>query len=108
METTYGTRLRTARENAGLTQQDVVFAVRQSMPRPMWISQTKLQRIESGLIPEEKADTFLLLFLSDLYGTSLADISTAVAEDVKMVADLVKRQTGWTKQTLKVPAMNGR
>lgn len=108
MPTTYGSRLRAARELAGLTQQDVVFAARQALPRPMWISQTKLQRIESGEVPEEKADTFLLLFLADLYGTDLATISTAVAEDVKMVADLVKRQTGWTSQTLKVPALTGR
>lgn len=96
MTTTYGSRLRAARESADLTQQDVVFAVRQALPRPMWISQSKLQRIESGDIPEQKADTFLLLFLADLYGASLADISEVVAEDVKKVADLVKRQSGWS------------
>lgn len=56
MTTTFGSRLRAARESAALTQQDVVFEVRQHLPRPMWISQTKLQRLESGAIPETKAD----------------------------------------------------
>ena len=81
--TTFSGRLRRAREAAGLTQQDVVFEIRQALPAPMRISQTKLQRLESGAIDEDKADAFLLLFLASIYGVDLADLSEPRAEDVK-------------------------
>lgn len=93
---TFHQRLREAREAAGLSQIDVVFAVRQALPEAMRISQTKLQRMESGAIPESKVDTFLALFLADLYGVDLADLSDPLAADLEMVADLVKRRSGWS------------
>lgn len=99
MTTTFGERLRAAREAAGLSQIDTLVAIRSALPESMWISQTKIQRIESGAIPEAKVDTFLALFLADLYGVELADLSGAIADDLEKVADLVKRgsaeASGW-------------
>lgn len=108
MTNTFGARLRAAREAAGLSQIDTLVAIRADLPESMWISQTKIQRIESGAIPESKVDTFLALYLADLYDVELSDLSGAIAGDLERVADLVKRSSGWTTQALKEPALAGR
>lgn len=74
--TTTGERLRRAREVAGMTQMDVIVRMRGEMPRPFWISQSKLQRLEAG----KDADPFLLSYLASLYGVKLSELSPEAYE----------------------------
>lgn len=76
VEVDFGSRLRIAREQAGLTLTDVVVELRSVLPRPLWVSQSKLARLEKNDPTEEKADPFLIGVLAYVYNVDLADLST--------------------------------
>jgi transcriptional regulator with XRE-family HTH domain len=87
--TTFEQRLKTARDAAGMSQTDVAFEARTQLPEPMWISQTKLQRLEAGKIGEEGAEPMEVVFLAYLYGVKTSDLSPLAAERMERVRDLV-------------------
>lgn len=89
---TFGERLRKARNDAGMTLADAVFAVRQLLPEPMWISQAALQRLETGKIDEDVADPYEVGVLAAVYDVPMSDLSPVALERFKMLADLVERQ----------------
>lgn len=89
--TTFEQRLKAAREAAGLSQTDVAFEARVQLPGPMRISQTKLQRLESGKIGEDKADPFEVCFLAHLYDVPTSALSHVAAGNLELVRDLVAR-----------------
>lgn len=86
---TFEQRIREAREAAGLSQVDVAFESRTRLPDPLRISQTKLQRLESGKIGEDNADPFEVMFLAHLYGVTTSDLSPLAAGRMELVRDLV-------------------
>lgn len=79
---TFGTRLRNGREAAGMTQLDVIVQARSDLPKSMWISQTKLQRLESGKVDEESVDPFLVSYLAAAYDMKLSELSPVAAESL--------------------------
>src|SRR5689334_14907682 len=87
--TTFEQRLKAAREAAGYSQFDAAAEARTRLPKPMRISQTKLQRLESGKIGEDEADPFEVCFLADLYGVKTSDLSEVAAQRMESVRDLV-------------------
>jgi transcriptional regulator with XRE-family HTH domain len=88
--TTFEQRLKAAREAAGFSQFDVAAESRARLPKPMRISQTKLQRLESGKVGEDNADPFEVCFLASLYGVTTSTISEIAAGHMEAVRDLVR------------------
>lgn len=86
---TFEQRLKTAREAAGMSQADVEFASRSQLPKPMWVTQVRVSRLESGKVGEEKADPFEVCFLASLYGVKTSDLSPLAADRMEHVRDLV-------------------
>lgn len=86
---TFEERLRAARDGAGMAQVDVAFEARTQLPKPMWISQAKLQRLESGKIGEANADPFDVGFLAHLYGVTTEDLSPLAEERLTSIRALV-------------------
>lgn len=91
--TTFGTRMREAREAKALTLVDVVVELRARLPRSMWVSQATLQRMEAGGTTEQKADPFLVTVLATIYGTPVSALSQVVADDLDRLRDLLGQAT---------------
>lgn len=58
-------------------------------------------------IPDQ-VNPVVLSALFDIYEAKVIDLDGPMGEDLKRVADLMKRQTGWLSPTVKVPALAGR
>lgn len=82
-------RLNTARTEAGLTQADVVYELRQLMPKPMWIGQSTLHRLETKT-SEQKADPFLINVLATIYRRNTSDLSQVAADSLQTLRDLLE------------------
>lgn len=86
----FNTRMRQAREAAGLTQLDVMVAMRAELPRPMWFSQSKFHRLETST-KEAKAEPMAVAWLASLYGVKTSDLSVTAHRALEAVRDLVSR-----------------
>jgi len=87
---TFNTRIKKAREAAGLALDDVLVAVKTELPSVLQASRSTIGRLET-ITPETKADPFLVQFLCSLYGVDVAEVSQVAAQalaDYAKVIDL--------------------
>lgn len=89
-ELTFNQRMRQARNNAGMSLSDAMTEVRMRMPRPMWVTDATIGRLEIDR-PEAKADPFLLAVLASVYGVNLSDLSKEAAQHLNTMLDLLKQ-----------------
>ena len=97
-EHTLGDVLRQAREDCGLTLEDVAYHARRTLPIPFRFSRAKLQRIEAEGV-EGKVDPYLVQFLAALYKRPLNELSPAAAEQLAVYFTVVEQgidASGWT------------
>lgn len=83
-----GARLQQARHNAGLSLDDVLFAVRTGLPQPMWISRAKIARWEKTAHVD---DPFMVAFLADLYEVDLQEEFPETCEALAAISDMLFR-----------------
>jgi len=91
---TFGDRLLAARRSKGLSRTEASFAIRDYLPRAMWVSGETIRRLEAGLTPVDKADAVLVQALANVYDIRLADLSEELVIDLERVRDLLSRSTG--------------
>lgn len=95
-----GSALKDRREQAHLTQDDVLFASRMTLPRSMRLAKATFSRIENGrAVP----DPHIAKWLCHLYGCNLRDVAPEIAEALETyersltidIRDTVVRAYGW-------------
>jgi hypothetical protein len=88
---TAGQALRIARMNASMTLDDVVFESRKLLPRVLWVTKSKLSRVENDEVPEDKVEPHMVEFLCSLYGIEVDEISPLIAGELRAYRTAVKR-----------------
>jgi transcriptional regulator with XRE-family HTH domain len=88
--TTYGHRLRAARQNRKLSLEDVSRLLVTELPFALTVTAETLRTYET-VVPEEKANAVLVAALCNLYNVNIEDISFKLADDLKKVESLIKR-----------------
>lgn len=94
---TFGGRLRIAREEAGITLARAMIWLDTEMPPPYRVSQSTLQRLEAGDIVEEDADPILVGALAGYYGVPVRHLSRTMEARIEHV-------TGYARQGVLVGA----
>jgi len=93
--TTPGRRLRDRRNAAALTIDEAWADLRLVLPRRYLPSPAKLQRMETGAIPESKWDGIVIYGLAHVYACRISDLSPMVAEEYEKVGDLLASSLPW-------------
>lgn len=94
--TSFGERLRVAREAAGMSLDILNVHVNMGLPTPMWRSTETLRRLEDGRIAEEKAEPLFIQRLAEVLGVSFDDLSPKATEYMQMIREQVERNSGWS------------
>lgn len=76
----FGARLVAARK--GQLLDDVAYHVRQHLPSSMAVSRETIRRMETGIIPESKANPVVVAALAAVYEVPVASLSKSVAADL--------------------------
>jgi transcriptional regulator with XRE-family HTH domain len=88
---TAGHALKSARFAAGMTLDDVVYESRRLLPRVLWITKSKLSRVENSEVAEDKIEPHMVEFLCSLYGVEVDEISPLIAGELRAYRTAVKR-----------------
>lgn len=86
-----GQNLKAARLAAGMSLDDAAYALRDRLPKSMWMGRASIGRIEQGKQP---AACWLIVALAQAYGVTIASISAEAAEEWKELRDLVNASSG--------------
>lgn len=93
MTNTYGRRCRDAREKAGLSLTDARDLLRDTIPHRYVPSVKTLARIETDEVAEDKVTGIVIYGLARVYGCRVSELSTAVADELESVSDLLLRSS---------------
>ena len=85
----FGERMKEAREQAGLSTMNAAYAIRSRLPEPLWISNEPIRRMENGKMAEEKADPILVCALAAVYGVEVRTLSPLIADALGLVDQLL-------------------
>jgi len=102
---------RAAREDAGYSQLDAVYELRNRLPRRLCPDPARLSRFETG--GYAKIDAIALAVLAEVYGKKLRDIDPATADELEEIQEAVdslsrrKRRKYAPRDSNPEPAGNG-
>ncbi len=92
---TTGTRLREAREAAGLDLEDVPFLLKQTIGRREAKSRETIRQYELGDIPEANISPVVLLGLAEVYNKKVSEIVSAEKlAEIERLRELAERRSG--------------
>lgn len=81
--------LKAQRQRVGLSLEEVAFAIREFLPRSLWVTAETIRKYENGMVPEHKANLLILAGLARVYGCQFTELAPNGAEDAKTLRDLL-------------------
>lgn len=92
----YGQRLRDLREGLGLSLEEVGVDAKRALGRRRGVSSENLRRMETGDIPEDKADPIFVGWLCERYDeVPVREVSALISDKLGEQRDLLVRLNRW-------------
>ena len=91
----FAKRLTQAREATGLTLAEAAVYATQATNGGRRISHSTIQRMEVGMIPEDKADPIIVAALARVYGRDIETLSADAASRLVGLRELLVSQLRW-------------
>jgi len=88
--TPFARNCRVLRKAAGLSLEDATYAIRDHLPRSLWVKSSTIRRLETGFTPESKANPTLLAALAAVYQVPVGKLSKTAADDLVVVRNLAE------------------
>lgn len=91
----YGKALRDAREAHHESIEDVGVDAKRALDRRRGVSSENLRRMETGVIPEAKADEWFVVYLCDRWNLDIEEVSPIIAAKLRGQRDVLVRLLRW-------------